>query len=71
MLSREQVEKIKYKQRPTMQDVAVLIISIEQLFKINDSQAMELKKCLKSLDEKNRRIEWYRQTTLKEVIQES
>ena len=70
MLSREQVERIKFKPRPTLNDVAILIISIEQLFKINDEQANYLKQCLKVLDEKNRRLEWYRQTTMKEVTQE-
>jgi len=65
MLTREKFEGLKHKKTPSMQDVAVLLVTVEQLFKINDDQAKELKTCLKSLATLQKQLEWYRKTTIK------
>tara|TARA_R110000824_G_scaffold284108_1_gene472395 strand:+ start:30 stop:236 length:207 start_codon:yes stop_codon:yes gene_type:complete len=67
MLTREKLEKLKHKQSPSMQDVAVLLVTAERLFKINDDQAAELKTCLNSLARLKKQLDWYRQTTIKEI----
>ena len=68
MLNREQFDKLKHKARPTMQDVAVLIVTVEQLLRTNDLQAIELKRCLKSLDALGSRLRWYQTAmTIKEA----
>ena len=67
MLTREKLEKLKHKQSPSMQDVAVLMVTAERLFKINDDQAAELKACLNSLATLKKQLYWYRQTTIKEI----
>ena len=68
MLDRKQFDKIKHKQTPTMQDVAVLIVMVEQQFRVIDVQAMQIEKASKSLDILRRRLEWYREVTVKEVV---
>ncbi len=71
MLNQKQFDKLKHKKQPSMQDVAVLIVTVEQLFRTNDIQAAELNKCLKSLDVLKKRLAWYRKTTIKEVMSEN
>ena len=69
MLTREQFEKLKHKPNPSIQDVAVLLVTVEQLFRRNDIQASELKEALKNLAIVRERLEWYRMMTIKDVSQ--
>lgn len=67
MLNPKQFDKIKHKQQPSLQDVAVLIVTVEQLFRRNEIQASELSKVLHSLQIANQRLQWYRKISLREV----
>ena len=67
MLDRDRFEILKHKSKPSLQDFALLIVTVERLFRTNDDQAEELKKCLKSLDTLNSRLKWYRNTTMKKL----
>ena len=67
MITSEQLEKIKHKPKPSLQDFALLIITVEQLLRRNDSQALELRNALNQLEILNRRVEWYRMVSVKEV----
>ena len=65
MITDDQFDHIKHKPKPSLQDVAVLIVHCEQLKRINESQADELGKALLQLDRLQKRLKWYQQTSLK------
>jgi hypothetical protein len=64
MLTRERFESIKHK-NPNLNEYALLVVTVERLFKINDDQAGELKTCLKTIATLQKQLDWYRKTTIK------
>jgi len=67
LINTDQFEKIKHKAKPSLQDVAVLIVTVDQLMKRNENQADELGKALREVHRLRRRLEWYQKTTVKDV----
>jgi hypothetical protein len=69
MLNDEQFQKIKFKRNPTMADVALLIITVEQLNKSIVRSETRLKQALEQVHNLKKRLEWYHRTSIKEIIQ--
>lgn len=58
-------EALKAKKEYTAQDIHMLIVLCERLFKRNDEISLDFGKSLEQLDRLNKRIDFYRNVTMR------